>query len=76
MFSQTALLRNRCYVDYLKQGYVIGNNINLDYNKDWDSDDEEDDEKFAGAFNTNGRYKSSLIAGTPLEPKVPKCKNL
>ena len=51
VFSQTALLRNRCYVDYLKQGYVIGNNINLDYNKDWDSDDDEDDEKFAGAFN-------------------------
>jgi DNA polymerase elongation subunit (family B) len=50
VFSQTALLRNRCYVDYLKQGYVIGNNINLDYNKDWDSDDDEDDEKFAGAL--------------------------
>ena len=76
VFSQTALLRNRCYVDYLKQGYVIGNNINLDYNKDWDSDDDEDDEKFAGAFNINGRFKSSLIAGTSLEPKVPKCENL
>ena len=50
VFSQTALLRNRCYVDYLKQGYVIGNNINLDYNKDWDSDDDEDEEKFAGAL--------------------------
>lgn len=52
VFSQTALLRNRCYVEYLKQGYVIGNNINLDYNKDWDSDeDDEEKEKFAGAFN-------------------------
>ena len=50
VFSQTALLRNRCYVDYLKQGYIIGNNINLDYDKDWDSDDEEEKEKFAGAL--------------------------
>ena len=51
VFSQTALLRNRCYVEYLKQGYVIGNNINLDYNKDWDSDeDDEEKEKFAGAL--------------------------
>jgi len=50
VFSQTALLRNRCYVDYLKQGYVIGNNINLDYDKDWDSDDEEEGDKFAGAI--------------------------
>ena len=51
VFSQTALLRNRCYVDYLKQGYVIGNNINIDYERDWDNDDEEESEKFAGAFN-------------------------
>ena len=51
VFSQTALLRNRCYVDYLKQGYIIGNNINMDYDKDWDSDeDEEEKEKFAGAL--------------------------
>jgi DNA polymerase elongation subunit (family B) len=49
VFSQTALLRNRCYVDYLKQGYVIGNNINMDYDKDWDAE-EEDEEKFAGAL--------------------------
>ena len=59
VFSQTALLRNRCYVDYLKQGYVIGNNINLDYNKDWDSDDDEDDEKFAGALVGDPTLNSS-----------------
>lgn len=28
------------------------------------------------AFNFYGRRKTSLIAGTPLEPKVPKCENL
>ena len=51
VFSQTALLRNRCYVDYLKQGYVIGNNINIDYDRDWNAEEDEDEEKFAGAFN-------------------------
>lgn len=51
VFSQTALLRNRCYGEYLKQGYVIGNNINMDYDKDWDDDDDEEKEKFAGAIN-------------------------
>lgn len=50
VFSQTALLRNRCYVDYLKQGYVIGNNINIDYDRDWNAEDDEDEEKFAGAL--------------------------
>ena len=54
VFSQTALLRNRCYVDYLKQGYIIGNNINVDYERDWDAeDDEEEDDKFAGALVGN-----------------------
>ena len=54
VFSQTALLRNRCYVDYLKQGYIIGNNINIDYERDWDAeDDEEEDDKFAGALVGN-----------------------
>lgn len=50
VFSQTALLRNRCYVDYLKQGYVIGNNINIDYERDFNDDEEEEKEKFAGAL--------------------------
>ena len=68
VFSQTALLRNRCYVDYLKQGYVIGNNINLDYDKDWDSDDDEEDkEKFAGALvgdsNLNSLKNGMIVNG-------------
>lgn len=57
VFSQTALLRNRCYVDYLKQGYVIGNNINIDYERDWDAEDDEDEEKFSGAFNITDAVK-------------------
>ena len=51
VFSQTALLRNRCYVDYLKQGYIIGNNINIDYERDFNEPEEEEEEKFSGAFN-------------------------
>lgn len=57
VFSQTALLRNRCYVDYLKQGYVIGNNINIDYERDFDDEEEEEKEKFAGAFNITDAVK-------------------
>ena len=34
---------------YLKQGYIIGNNTNIDYDRDWDAEEEEE-EKFAGAF--------------------------
>lgn len=67
VFSQTALLRNRCYVDYLKQGYIIGNNINIDYERDWDSDDEEEGEKFAGALvgdsNLNSDKNGMVVAG-------------
>lgn len=58
VFSQTALLRNRCYGEYLKQGYVIGNNINMDYDKDWDDDDDEEKEKFAGAIVGNPNLNS------------------
>ena len=52
VFSQTALLRNRAYVNYLHQGYIVGNNVNMDYDKSWDSDDKDDDEddSFSGAL--------------------------
>lgn len=32
-FSETRILRNLAYVDFYKQGYIIGNNLNVDYNK-------------------------------------------
>lgn len=52
VFSQTALLRNRSYIDYYKQGYIVGNNINIDYDKDWDAkdDDKDEDEGYSGAL--------------------------
>lgn len=56
-FSQTVMLKSRAYLEYYSYGYIIGNNINLDYgnlekildNNDKDDDDEED-EKFDGAL--------------------------
>ena len=42
---------------YLKQGYIIGNNINIDYERDFDDDEEEEKEKFAGAFNITDAVK-------------------
>ena len=55
-FSQTILLKNRAYLSYYKQGFIIGNNNNIDYgnrgfdNDGADKDEDEDEEGFAGAL--------------------------
>lgn len=54
-FSQTILLKNRAYLSYYKQGFIIGNNNNIDYgnrgfDNDADKDEDEDEEGFAGAL--------------------------
>lgn len=55
-FSQTILLKNRAYLSYYKQGFIIGNNNNIDYgnrgfdNDTADNDTDEDEEGFAGAL--------------------------
>lgn len=50
-FSETVLLRNLSYVNYLNQGYIVGNNLNIDYDRKWNEpEDEEEEEKFAGAL--------------------------
>lgn len=54
-FSQTILLKNRAYLSYYKQGFIIGNNNNIDYgnrgfDSDADKDEDEDEEGFAGAL--------------------------
>ena len=33
IFSQTIVLKNYAYLSYYKQGYIIGNNRNIDYSK-------------------------------------------
>ena len=46
---------------------MIGNNINIDYERDWDSDEDEDEEKFAGALVGNPELNSEkngmVVAG-------------
>lgn len=63
-FSQTVMLKSRTYIEYLKQGYIIGNNINLDYGNLYqqeadveNKDEEEENEKFDGAFNNTDALK-------------------
>jgi hypothetical protein len=35
-------LKNHAYISYFTQGYIIGNNRNIDYTKDRFNDDEEE----------------------------------
>ena len=58
------MLKSRTYIEYLKQGYIIGNNINLDYGNLYqqeadveNKDEEEENEKFDGAFNNTDALK-------------------
>lgn len=63
LFSQTILLKNRAYISYFEQGYILGNNRNVDYTKERDPKKEREDErerqKYAGAIvgdpKLNGR---------------------
>lgn len=51
VFSQTILLKNRAYLSYYKQGYIIGNNRNIDYTRDrYVEEDDSDEEGFEGAL--------------------------
>jgi hypothetical protein len=54
LFSQTILLKNRAYISYFEQGYIIGNNRNVDYSKPRDPAQERiedrEREKYAGAI--------------------------
>ena len=65
-FSQSVMLKSRTYIEYIKQGYIIGNNINLDYGNlyqqeiDVENENDEEDEKeekFDGAFSKTDALK-------------------
>ena len=45
IFSQTQVLKNHAYISYFTQGYIIGNNRNIDYTRDRFDDDEEKNTK-------------------------------
>lgn len=67
-FSQTRLLKNRAYLSYFKQGYIIGNNRNIDYSKPRDAEDSNDDDKFGGALVGNpllNKHVGAIIFGKP-----------
>lgn len=56
IFKQTIFIRNRAYVEYYKQGVMIGNNVNIDYSIQ-ETDEErkarqkkEKEDKFDGAL--------------------------
>lgn len=49
VFSQTKFLKNRYYIECYKDGYISGNNSNMDYSKGFDDVDKESEEKFDGA---------------------------
>lgn len=49
VFSQTKFLKNRYYIECYEDGFVSGNNSNMDYAKPFDADAKENEEKFDGA---------------------------
>lgn len=69
LFSQTILLKNRAYISYFEQGYILGNNRNVDYSKERDPkkerEEDRDRDKYAGAIvgdpKLNGRVGIELF---------------
>ena len=71
LFSQTILLKNRAYISYFKQGYIVGNNRNIDYTNREEIDNEDDEEeKFGGALVCDPSLNDYI--GTPIFGKPSK----
>lgn len=68
IFKQTIFLKNRAYIEYYKQGLIIGNNINVEYGVPRMDKKDSDEEKFDGAIVANpvlnGKTGINLI-GSP-----------
>lgn len=68
IFKQTIFLKNRAYIEYYKQGLIIGNNINVEYGVPRMDKKDADEEKFDGAIVANpvlnGKTGINLI-GSP-----------
>lgn len=67
VFKQTVFLKSRAYIEYLNQGYIIGNNSNLQYGVS-EEDKEEEEEKFSGALVGDpmlNEYTGMKIFGIP-----------
>jgi len=54
-------LKNRAYIEFYKQGLIIGNNNNIQYGvESVKNNEEEEDEKFAGALVANPLLNSHV----------------
>lgn len=70
VFKQTNFLFNRAYLEYYKQGLIIGNNINVHYgvSQQFEKKNDDDNEKFAGALVGDpelNSYTGINMLGTP-----------
>ena len=68
VFSQTKFLKNRFYIECVKDGYVAGNNSNMDYAKYFSDTNDGDDEMFDGAVVGNpeqNAYVGIRVFGKP-----------
>lgn len=61
LFSQTIVLKSFAYISYYQQGYIIGNNKNIEYGKE----DEEDDKK-----NKGKNFEGALVCDPMLNDYV------
>ena len=56
-----SFLKNRAYIEFYKQGLIIGNNNNIQYGvESVKNNEEEEDEKFAGALVANPLLNSHV----------------
>lgn len=63
-FKQTKFLENRAYLEYYKQGLIIGNNTNIDYSVPYGElpakeDGEDDDESYDGGLVTDPKLNGN-----------------
>lgn len=58
IFKQTIFLKNRAYIEYFKQGLIIGNNTNIHYGV-YDNQDDSKKEKFSGALVADPELNSN-----------------
>lgn len=74
IFRQTVFLKNRAYVEYYNQGFIIGNNANIDYSidpklaKEMRKKRKKKEEKFDGAVVADPELNSHtgiMVFGSP-----------
>lgn len=73
-FKQTKFEEDRAYIEYYRQGLIIGNNVNIDYGMDYEdpdiknTEDSDEEESFAGGLVADPDlfgYEGFKIFGVP-----------